>query len=208
MEMSWIFVVEDDLPTCRVYSAVAEQVPDTVVRAYGTAGALLEAWTPAQHGVLLLDHNLPDMTASDFVARYVPRPFDLPILVVSAATSVPMAVKLVAAGVVDVVEKPVPLATLRARLAALVESERVGRADRLAARAYRESIHALTPREAEVLEHLLAGKSNKEAGWDLGISQRTIEIHRARILAKLNARSLVDAARFRALDERHSPRRA
>lgn len=190
-----VHIVEDDNTFARYLTAVLARLPDLEVIRHAAASEFLTRWDPARPGIILLDHRLPDFTGAELVERFVPDPVDLPIVMITSEATVPLAVNVVRRGVTDVLPKPCSAETLLGIVERLLAKEEADRPKRLAARAYREGLRELTAREGEVLGLLVQGLSNKEVAWELGISARTVEIHRANLLDKLRVRSVVDAAR-------------
>jgi len=124
------------------------------------------------------------------------RSFKFPVIVITGHGDVPLAVRAMKAGAVDFIEKPFATPTILASVeAALSATESADQPDPAAPMA-RAKLDLLSPREREVLEGLLAGLPNKTIAYDLGISPRTVEIHRARVMDKMAARSLSELIRL------------
>ena len=146
--------------------------------------------TPA--GCVLTDVRMPGVDGIELLRRLKERGFERPVVVMTAHGDVSMAVKAMKAGAVDFVEKPFDDEALLAVVgAALDRSVSRRTATDAAAR-----ISFLSPRERQVLQLLTAGKSNKEVARDLGLSSRTVEVHRARLMAHLGVGSLAEAVRL------------
>ncbi len=192
--MSVIHVIDDD-PTFATYVvAIASRIPEVVTERWSRVQEFLPRFDPKRPAVIVLDHLLPDCTGAEFVERYVPDPVDVPILMITAAPSIELAVDAAHRGVIDVLAKPCSPAALEESLRRLLALEVADRDRRTELRAYRDGLASLTSREREVLDLLVEGRTNKEAAWELGISFRTVEIHRSNLLAKLGARSVVQVA--------------
>jgi FixJ family two-component response regulator len=186
-----VYVVDDDaavLRSCTILLGAHgyETVPCE------SAEAFLEAFDPASPAALLLDIRMPGMSGLDLQAHLNAQGITIPIILLTGHGDVRAAVRSLKAGAIDFIEKPADEGVL---LAALREAEAVTRnaprrtvpkAD-VAAR-----LSLLTTREREVLDHLVLGKINKEIAETLGISQRTVEIHRARVRKKMKARGISD----------------
>ena len=147
-------------------------------------------------GCLLLDIRLPDINGIDLLDKLFGMGSKLRTVMISGHGDVPLAVKAMKAGAVDFIEKPysdeVILDCVRHNLAESErETEKAPSAESVIAR-----LEQLTPREHEVLEALVSGQPNKVIAYQLGISPRTVEIHRARVLAKMEARSLSHLVRM------------
>lgn len=155
-------------------------------------------------GCAIVDVRMPTMDGLAVQAEMRRRGFATPVIFLTGFADVPLAVQAMKAGAVDFVEKPCEPATLRAaieRALALGAAPAAGAPDPAAV----SRIERLTPRERDVLEWLVAGASNKIVAWRLGISPRTVEIHRARVMEKAEVRSLSELVRL-ALAAGVSPR--
>ena len=156
----------------------------------------LAAYQDTDVGCLLLDVQMPDMNGLEVQGRLASAGANIPVVVVTGHGDVPMAVQALKAGASDFIEKPftddVILGSVRRAIAqgrrTLKETTLVVDTTRRVAR--------LTPREHEVLEQLVTGRPNKVIAFELGISPRTVEIHRARIMEKMAARSLSQLVRM------------
>jgi FixJ family two-component response regulator len=144
----------------------------------------------------VLDIRMRGMSGLDLQDRLSEEPVHPPIIVITGHGDVPMAVRAVKAGVVDFIEKPFNDQLLLDAVHRAVEqdAERRGRASRLAD--IRERLERLTPREREILDMVVGGKRNKVIAIDLGISQSTVEAHRAKVMEKMEASSLSDLMRM------------
>jgi two-component system, LuxR family, response regulator FixJ len=189
-----IFVVDDDDGVRESMRALLQSAGFNV-KDYGSAKAFLEDH-PLRGGCLIADIRMREMDGLELQEVIVKRGLDLPIIVMTGHGDVPLAVRAMKAGALDFIEKPFDAETMLAGIRRALEISKHAR-NRLAdARAAQELLALLTPRERHVLEQLVAGRSNKIAAYELGISPRTIEIHRAHIMNKMNARSLSDLVRI------------
>lgn len=186
-----IWIVDDDEIIRRQLQGllVRERLP---VRAFASAAAFLAAVDDCQEGCILLDVELPDGSGIDVQTELNARDIGLPVIFLTGHGTIPMAVDALRSGAVTFLEKPVAAAPLldAVRQALAVGGER--RQARAAARARLQKLQKLTAREQQVLVQVVQGLSNKEIGRVLGISFRTVEIHRSRIMAKLEIDSVVD----------------
>jgi FixJ family two-component response regulator len=174
------------------------------VASYPSSEAFLSHSDPARPGCLVLDVKMPGMTGLELQALLHERGEPLPIIVISGQGDIPMAVEAIKAGALDFVEKPLQIGKFLAlvrRAIALDADLRAERASRLFAQ---DHLAHLTPREREVLQRLVAGKLNKVIAAELGISTRTVELHRFHIMHKLEAHSLSDLVRMALTDEQGS----
>lgn len=190
-----IYVIEDHDSVLRSLCALLnahgyETIPCV------SAESFLKVFQPTLKACMVLDLRLPGMGGIQLQSHLSKMGVDIPIIVVTAHGDIPLAVQAMRAGAIDFIEKPaqadVLLDAVRNAGRLLnnqvpVEVPREVVADRLS---------KLTDREQEVLTHLLHGKLNKEIAAELGISQRTIEVHRARIREKMQARGIADLIRM------------
>ena len=162
-------------------------------RAYDSALAVLNAASQLSEGCMLLDMQMPGMNGLEVQARLNELGIRLPVIVMTGQGDVTTAVRAMKAGAVDFIEKPFDddllLMTIKTALAAAA-----GRASRERKIADAVTLIAmLTPREGQVLQGILAGRSTNMIAYDLGISARTVEVHRAHMLERLRTRSIAEA---------------
>lgn len=189
-----VFVVDDD---DAVRDSLGMLIRSAGLRpeCYDSAESFLAAWDPARIGCLVLDIRMPGMSGIDLQRELHQRDSMLPIIFITAHGDIPMAVEAVRHGAVDFIQKPFDDADLLTRIQrALAES--IDRYDEETERAeVRRRISTLTSREREVMAQVVEGKANKVIAGDLGVSQRTVEIHRARVMEKMKAGSLAQLVR-------------
>lgn len=137
----------------------------------------------------LLDIRMPGMDGLALLKQLQDEPADLAVVMMTGHGDIPMAVKAMKLGALDFVEKPFDTHVMLEAVATAISSARQGKTATIDP-ALIEQVGRLTPRERDVLEHLVAGRSNKEVGFELSISPRTVEIHRARLMEKMKAESL------------------
>ena len=166
------------------------------VRAYESGLELLKSSADLETGCILLDIRMPGMDGLEVQQALKEKGVVLPVIIMTGHGDVSLAVKAMKAGAVDFIEKPFEKAVL---LAAIDQGiERLKRSDSSREQATDAAVRlkALTPREREVLDGLAQGLPNKSIAYDLGISPRTVEIHRANLMSKLGVRSLSEALRI------------
>ncbi len=190
-----VFVVDDDAAVRDSLAALLES-DGLTAEVYGAGQAFLDAHHTERGGCLLLDVQMPDMNGLELQKKLTDSGSTLPVIVITGHGDVPIAVKALKAGAVDFIEKPftdeVILGSVR-RALELGERNRRGQASEDETKA---AIARLTTREYEVLEHLVAGGLNKQIAYKLGISARTVEVHRARVMEKMAARNLAHLVRM------------
>ena len=189
-----VHVVDDDDAVRDSLTLLLESA-GFAVRTYGSATALLEA-TMGTIGCVVTDVRMPEMDGLELQRRLAETGAGLPVIVMTGHGDVPIAVEAMRAGAADFLEKPFDdgqlLASVRRAIAA---SERV-RDETEAAADIAARLTSLTPKEREVLDKLVEGLPNKTIAYDLGSSPRTVEVHRARVMEKMGARSLPELVRM------------
>jgi FixJ family two-component response regulator len=165
-------------------------------RAYGSAVEFLNAASPDMTGCLVLDVRMPGMSGLELQQELNRRGATIPVVFITGHGDVPMAVEAMQQGAFDFLQKPFRDQDLLDRVQRALARDAESRA-RLAVRAEIVTrLATLTPRETEVLQLVTRGKANKVVGAELGVSQRTVEIHRAHVMEKMNASSLAELVRM------------
>jgi two-component system CheB/CheR fusion protein len=190
-----IFVVDDDSHIREGIRSIFEEEGMTV-RDYATCEAFLEAYRPGREGCLLIDAYLPGMSGLELLQRFHDTGNRLPSIMITGNSDVAIAVQAMKAGASDFLEKPIRRGELLASVERALEQSRD--ASKLSAwqEAAADHIARLTPRERRIMELVLAGHPSKNIAADLGISQRTVENHRASIMKKTGSKSLPALARL------------
>jgi two-component system, LuxR family, response regulator FixJ len=190
-----IYVVDDDEAVRDSLSMLLEARGYTS-RGFASALEFLAAAPTLRPGCVIADIRMPGLDGLELQQRLIERRLAFPLIVITGHGDVPLAVRALKAGAVDFIEKPFAAETILDSVAtALAGLAASPDQDPLAAAA-RARLARLTPREHEVLQGLLAGLPNKSIAYDLAISPRTVEIHRARIMDKMDARSLSELVRM------------
>ena len=190
-----IYIVDDDAEA-RDSLALLLGSAGFNTRAFATAGAFLAAAPAAVTGCALFDVRLPDMNGIELLSQLRAIGSRLPVVVITAYADVPLAVEAMKAGASDFIEKPYAADTLLAGIdRALSSAARTG-VDAGAVAAILERFARLTEREREVFALLVAGMQNKQIGHRLGISPRTVEVHRAHVLEKMQAANVSQLVRM------------
>ena len=183
-----VFVVDDDA-TVRDSIAMLVRTEGLAVRTFDSARSFLAAWDRCKPGCLIVDLRLPGSSGLDLQERLSGDEDAPPIIFLTGYGTVPAAVHALKAGAIDFLEKPFDPATLLARIHEALARDRKRRSDT-------RRLDALTRREREILEQVTGGNTNKVIAANLGISVRTVELHRARGLRKLGLRSVADLVRL------------
>ena len=190
-----VHVVDDDPAVRRSLERLLDAAGFHVV-SYQSPAAFLNAASGLSAGCVLLDIRMPGVDGLEVQARLNRLRVNLPVIVMTGHGDVPSAVRAMKAGAVDFLEKPFDDETLLNAIGgAFAKASRLIGGDREAVRAA-QRIATLSPREREVLDALLAGRPNKVISFDLNISVRTVEVHRARMMERLGTKQFADAIRL------------
>ncbi|MDX2145760.1 MAG: response regulator FixJ [Rhodospirillaceae bacterium] len=189
-----VFVVDDDEAVRDSLAALLE-ANGLQARTYPSAVAFLAALSPEFHGCVVADIRMPGMDGLELQNELVRRAASLPMIIVTGHADVTLAVRAMKAGAVDFVEKPYDDDTLVDSIHRALETARRRERQGAFAKTARLRIETLTPREREVMELLVDGAANKVVAHKLGISERTVEVHRARVMTKMHAKNVSDLVR-------------
>jgi FixJ family two-component response regulator len=186
-----VFVVDDDVSVRQslellLSSAGWEAQTFTCAQEF-----LARPRTPAP-SCLVLDLNLPDLDGLELQTRIADEQIGMPIIFITGFGDVPMTVRAMKAGALDVLTKPFRDSALLNAIGNAIERSEVALGDAAERRALRQRYASLTPREREVMALVVAGRLNKQVGGDLGISEITVKAHRGKMMQKMKARSLPD----------------
>jgi two-component system CheB/CheR fusion protein len=190
-----IFIVDDD---SHVRDGIRRtlEADGRIVEDYATCEAFLASYCPGREACLLIDAYLPGMNGLELLRRLKHASHRLPSIMITGNSDVPMAVQAMKAGALDFIEKPIGRRELLASVARALEQSRDATKLSSWRKAAATHIAALTPRQRQIMNLVLAGQPSKNIAADLGISQRTVENHRASIMRKTGARSLPALARL------------
>ena len=194
-EPAIVSVVDDDSAVRDSLSVLLESAGYRI-RAYGDAQSFLAAYTPGQVGCLVLDVQMAGMSGPQLQAELLRRGADVPIVFLTAYGDVPTSVQAMKRGAVDFLVKPVVGAELLERIQVALTKSRHAQGEASRRLALQSRLDGLTPREREVMAMVVLGWSSKVIARHLGISHRTVEIHRARVMQKTGAGNLTELARF------------
>ncbi len=190
-----VFVVDDDDAVCNSLALLIKSLGIPVIT-HSSAVDFLAQYDPEQHGCIILDVRMPGMSGLELQDELNLRGAIIPIIFITGHGDVPMAVEAMQHGAADFLQKPFSDRELTGRIHRALATDlsnraRLGEKDRI-----RAQLVALTPREKEVLRLVTLGKVNKVIASELGISQRTVEIHRAHLMEKMGATSLAQLVRM------------
>jgi len=196
-----VHVVDDDA-AIRDSLAFLLDTANLVCRTYDSAAALLARAGQLEPGCIVTDVRMPEMSGLEMVRRLTELGVRHPVIVMTGHADVPLAIEAVRAGVKDFIEKPFDddalLASIRMAVAEQTQSAEIsGQGAEVCSR-----LATLSARERQVLEGLVAGHANKVIAYDLEISPRTVEVYRANVMTKMQARSLSELVRMTILAQR------
>jgi len=190
-----VFLVDDDEAVRDSLGLLMKSVALTS-RSYASANEFLAEYDPDCPGCLILDIRMPGMSGMELQQKLIEMRAILPIIFITGHGDIPMAVEAMQRGAVDFIPKPFRDNELLDRINKALEDDRENRESLVERDEVEKRIQRLTPRETQVLELVVQGKANKVIAGDLGVSQRTVEIHRARVMEKMEAKSLADLVRM------------
>jgi two-component system response regulator FixJ len=186
-----VIVVDDDAGVRNAMRLLLRSVRLESVQ-YASAGELLERFDPDQPGCLLLDIRMPGMSGLELQQQLNLRGAVIPVIFMTGHGDIPMAVEAMQHGAFDFLQKPFRDQELLDRIQRAIAKDGELRSSLSEHTRIREHLETLTPREREVLDLLTQGKQNKSIAQDLGVSPRTVEIHRARVMEKMGAHSIAE----------------
>jgi two-component system response regulator FixJ len=190
-----VHVIDDD-EAVRKSLAFLLQTAGLEARTYESAEAFLATRPQVTSGCVITDVSMPGISGVDLLRRLRDLKIAMPVIVITGHGDVPLAVEAMKIGAVDFFEKPFDDDALLAAVRSALDLQRVDSKRQAERTEVSERLTALSSRECEVLEGLVAGKPNKTIAFDLGISPRTVEIYRANVMTKMEASSLSDLVRM------------
>lgn len=199
-----VHVVDDEASIRSLFERMAGMLGCEVVT-HETAKSLFEAIDPRRPGCIVLDLVLPDLTGIEVLTELSARACQLPVVFMRGMARVSEAVAGLKLGSIDFIEKPFTLEQMIAAIQRAIELDRVHRQSADDEALLRDRFRTLTPREIEVMERIVRGAANKEVAADLGLSPKTVEVHRANIMRKTRAGSLAELVRMHVAAHEHAP---
>jgi len=199
-----IYVVDDDEGVRNSLRFLLKSV-GLSARTLASAREFLETYRPGQPGCVVLDVRMPGMSGLELQQQLNLRGATIPVIFITGHGDIPMAVEAMQHGAFDFLQKPFRDQDLIDRMQRALERDARQRAALTQYERIRARFQSLTPREREVLSLMTSGKPNKVMAADLGVSQRTVEIHRARVMEKTGAASLAQLVRM-AMDLESQPK--
>jgi two-component system, LuxR family, response regulator FixJ len=190
-----VYVIDDD-DAARQSLTFLLGTAQFVARAYESAKSFLDAIPSVEGGCIITDVRMPDIDGIELLRRLKTLKIGWPVIVITGHADVPLAVQAMRQGAVDFIEKPYDSNVLLGAVQAALSSHEKDAARHSESAEIRERMAALSPRERQVLDGLVAGHPNKIIAHDLGISDRTVEIYRANVMTKMQATSLSHLVRM------------
>jgi two-component system, LuxR family, response regulator FixJ len=186
-----VYLVDDDFSMRDSLSMLIESTGQAV-RSFESANDFLNNFDHDQAGCLILDVRMPYMTGLELQEEMVIRDFAIPIIFISGHADVPDSSKAFRAGAIDYLEKPFDTEVLLTRMQEAIQKDLETRLHNAEKRILKKRISQLTPRELEVMILVVKGLSNKEVAKQLNISNRTIDVHRSKVMEKMDAEDLAE----------------
>jgi FixJ family two-component response regulator len=190
-----VYVVDDD-PAMRSSLRWLIESVGLVVHTCASAQEFLQTYHVGDPGCLVLDIRMPGMSGLDLQAELTERQIHIPVLIITGYAEVPLAVRAMKAGAFDFIEKPFSDQTLLDRIRAALAQDAVTRRQRITRQEVQARLRLLTGRERDVLEGVVTGKSNKQIAATIGLSPKTVEVHRSHVMEKIKADSLAELIRL------------
>jgi FixJ family two-component response regulator len=190
-----VFIVDDDAEVRAALKLLMQSV-GLQVETFASAQEYLDRFDPERPGCLVLDIRMPGISGLELQERLSAEPLHPPIVMITGHGDVPMAVRAVQAGASDFIEKPFRDQVLLDSVHRAITQDAEGRGEASRIADIEKRLARLTPREREVLELVMAGDRNKVIASRLGVSQSTVEAHRAKVMEKMEAKTLSDLMRM------------
>jgi FixJ family two-component response regulator len=190
-----VFVVDDDPPVLKAVSRLLRAAGYDVAT-FSSPQRFLERLDATVPGCLVLDLAMPGLNGLELQEALASAGAALPVIFLSGRADVPATVKAMKRGAADFLTKPVERDTLLQAVRVALTRDRAARLARHEVDNIRGLLHTLTPREYEVFEHVIKGDLNKQTAADLGATEKTVKVHRARVMYKMNVRSVAELVRL------------
>ncbi len=190
-----VFIVDDDEAICESLRLLIGDI-GLEVRTFHSARQFLSDYDSSQPGCLVLDVRMSGMSGLELQAKLHELDLEIPTIIITGHGDVPMAVEALKAGALDFIEKPFRDQVLLDSIQKAVDLDARARRLHKERQDVQSRVQLLTRRESEIMERLVAGKANKSIAYELGISPKTVDFHRANILAKTGVNSVVELVRL------------
>jgi RNA polymerase sigma factor (sigma-70 family) len=189
------FVIDDD---AMVRDAVADLLRSVGLRvqAFGSTQEFLQSKRPNAPGCIVLDVRLPGASGLEFQRTLTESNIQLPVIFITGHGDISMSVRAMKSGAIEFLTKPLREQELLDAVQAGIERDRARRQQAQLVAELQERLNSLTSREREVLSLVITGRPNKQIGYELGLSEMTVKVHRSQIMRKMRAKSLVELVRM------------
>jgi FixJ family two-component response regulator len=195
MSDATVFIIDDD-PSARRGLTRLVRAAGLIAESFASGTEFLASEHHTGPGCIVLDVQMPEMTGPELQDELAKADYSMPIVFLSAHADVPIAAGAMKKGAVDFLTKPVDAEDLLAAIEESLAQDAENRARRVEIASIRELIETLTPREHEVMTHVITGRLNKQIAAALEISEETVKIHRARVMQKLGIVSVAELVRL------------
>jgi len=190
-----VFVVDDDPSVLKAVSRLL-RTAGLDVATFDSAQEFLEHHDPTAHGCAVLDLAMPGVNGLELQQALAASNAPIPVIFLTGRADVPMSVRAMKQGAVDFLTKPVDEGKLVSAIHAALSKDKVAREAQKEVAEIRRRLATLTPREYEVFEHVVSGKLNKVTASELGTVEKTIKVHRSRVMDKMQVQSLAELVRI------------
>jgi FixJ family two-component response regulator len=195
LETPTVFVIDDDPSVLKSLARLLRSL-ELNVDTFVSPQEFLEQLKPGLHGCLILDIEMPDLSGIELQRELTARGNELPVIFLTGHGDIPKTVQAMKQGAMDFLTKPVHDQDLIEAIHSALEKNRINRQARAERFEIQTRLATLTPRELEVLGHVVSGRLNKQIAADLGTVEKTIKVHRAHLMSKLKVRSLAELVRL------------
>lgn len=193
-----VFIVDDDPGILEMLMAACREIKLHAL-SFTSGRSFLAAVRPEDPGCLVLDYRMPDMTGLDILDGLERADITLPVIFISGQAEVSTAIRAFKAGSLDFLEKPFQISKFSAAVRKAIETDRLARSEHSNLSSVQALMDSLTPRETEVMNLVVDGSANKEIAATLGVSPKTVEVHRANVMRKMQAKSLAELVKMSVL---------
>ena len=190
-----VYVVDDD-PSVRAGLSRLLQSMGLTVKTFASAREFLEQAVSEEPGCLIVDLRMPAMNGLELQEQLMTRNLNLPVIFLTGYGTVPASVRAMKRGAADFLEKPVDDQVLLDAIYQALEKDRGNRHDQAEVKSIQDRLKSLTPREYEVFTLITTGLLNKQVAYELGTAEKTIKVHRARLMEKMHCESLAQLVRL------------
>ena len=190
-----VFIIDDDISVRDGISDLLRSV-GLDAHTYGSTQEFVSSKRPDASGCIILDVRLPGRSGLDFQQTLRELGIRLPVIFISAHGDIPISVRAMKSGAIEFLTKPINEQQLLDAVHAAIELDRANRQDNALATELRARFDSLTPREREIMSLVVSGKLNKQIGFQVGLSEMTVKVHRSHVMQKMQAKSVVDLVRM------------